>query len=802
MGNSEFYPNSTGEVRPASSFENSIRLTSSSPNSFSGRTKRLRESQQRINENSLIGLNLLQAFFPSSPEKNISEVFKTLSVRLGEGLTLKQAFGELPNHLQQEIQNRLGTSLQEVLALVQDPDGESFYQGALNLAQRLRQAKKIEASAGILRNLAAANVPEAIQKQAEAELGALTGVGSSGMRAEFLLENFVQQASDYRTVVPMIGASVVGQTIGTAILGRLARPGISGIFSRGWRARAFAGSAAFVPEMALFTLGTRTLNGPTEASYSDDYKRAALSLGALKVFGLAGNQVFLKMNRLNELGVTTQLSALQKFAQVAIPQSAMFFGMYGALRLEEAFNLKTRTEGETIFTHILGSMLSLQVGTHLGHRLLGPGFAAFQREMGIRANTYSKYGENNQSTSETLFPGVLGESLFGRPIEALASPGKLNIPINAKPSLAEVFAKPMLMSQADRATSVKAMSLSERAEALGMKAIPAGKFKMGSEDFENAQPDRKVHVSDFLMEPNLVTNERFNQYLKQYENTPDALFLTMRDGQSFIIGRSNSQEIRAKESEFRNRGIKLIAKIEGLYEEKDRGFLEAIEVFQDWQETNQALGTIGEVLKAEPTELTKRLAIHRVIPEQRKLQNRFKGKKKPAIEVDWYEAMGFAEAFSRRLRMDHPWMVQEGWTARLPREAEWEKAARGPEGFDYGTASGQLSQDQAHYGQNWNTGSTAQVGNYPANAYGLHDMAGNTWQWLSDWSQASYAGLPERNPKGPSSGKSKVLRGGSWVDDGPVYLRAACRGGDRPGRRLDAISVFVWLSLPRTFKVR
>ena len=68
---------------------------------------------------------------------------------------------------------------------------------------------------------------------------------------------------------------------------------------------------------------------------------------------------------------------------------------------------------------------------------------------------------------------------------------------------------------------------------------------------------------------------------------------------------------------------------------------------------------------------------------------------------------------------------------------------------------------------------TMPVGSFPANAWGLHDMHGNVWQWCQDW----YGDYPEKeivDPQGPDTGKLRVVRGGSWRDD-PQHFRSAYR---------------------------
>jgi formylglycine-generating enzyme required for sulfatase activity len=172
--------------------------------------------------------------------------------------------------------------------------------------------------------------------------------------------------------------------------------------------------------------------------------------------------------------------------------------------------------------------------------------------------------------------------------------------------------------------------------------------------------------------------------------------------------------------------------------------------------------------------------------------------KRPVINVSWHDATQFVAWLS----------AKTGKAYRLPTEAEWEYAARAITDaaaphppFSTGST---INYKQANYDANFTYGDgkmgifrqkTIEVGRFPANAFGLHDMHGNVWEWVQDCYKDSYQRAPTDGSAVafPRCGL-RILRGGSW-NYFPQLLRSAYRYATAPDIRLDIVGFRVARSL-------
>jgi len=202
-----------------------------------------------------------------------------------------------------------------------------------------------------------------------------------------------------------------------------------------------------------------------------------------------------------------------------------------------------------------------------------------------------------------------------------------------------------------------------------------------------------------------------------------------------------------------------------------RVWLDRFEIDQDEASLGEYLQWLRQQERPIPSEVRKLIdhmtTVHAVRPE---VLARW-----PALYVTWAEASDFCRAQGKR----------------LPTEAEWEKAARGENGnlFPWGHNAPVVG--LAMFGQyhvhEIPIVAAVESGEQGRSPYGLHHMAGNAAEWVDDWFGIDfYATMPERNPRGATPGRYKVVRGGSWKS-APQLLRTATRSGASPHQRTATI---------------
>lgn len=156
---------------------------------------------------------------------------------------------------------------------------------------------------------------------------------------------------------------------------------------------------------------------------------------------------------------------------------------------------------------------------------------------------------------------------------------------------------------------------------------------------------------------------------------------------------------------------------------------------------------------------------------------RFSHPEYPVVSISYYDI----QVFLKRLNE-----LSEDIIFRLPTEAEWEYACRAGTRTRFSSGN-RLSDSQANYKAalespysipGKNVGHPKAVGSYPPNPWGLFDMHGNVWEWVSDW-HAPYSIQISADPQGPPEGSEKVIRGGSWYF-GADRARSAARSTHAP----------------------
>lgn len=271
----------------------------------------------------------------------------------------------------------------------------------------------------------------------------------------------------------------------------------------------------------------------------------------------------------------------------------------------------------------------------------------------------------------------------------------------------------------------------------GMVLIQAGSFLMGSQDADvfpadGEGPVREVEVPAFYIDPVAVSNAKFAAFVKQTGYVTEAETY----GWSFVFEQFIPAEDRSAVADGSVPGAPWWRAVRGA----------------DWRHPEGPHSGIGS------------------------------RSNHPVVHVSWHDAAAYA-----------------AWAGkRLPTEAEWEKAARGGLPGNRYPWGDELTPRGQHRCNIWqgpfphrNTGEdgylgTAPVKAYRPNAFGLHNMVGNVWEWCADWFDAEYhasdSPLTRVNPTGPPEGTARLMKGGSHMchDSYCNRYRVAARTGNTP----------------------
>lgn len=162
------------------------------------------------------------------------------------------------------------------------------------------------------------------------------------------------------------------------------------------------------------------------------------------------------------------------------------------------------------------------------------------------------------------------------------------------------------------------------------------------------------------------------------------------------------------------------------------------------------------------------------------------GKLFPVEQVSWNDAQEFISRLNKRT----------GRNYRLPTEAEWEYAARSGGKNEIFAGSSEPHSVAWYWQYHDDVYSTKEVGSKRANGLGIHDMSGNVWEWCSDWYAGDYYQTSSpNNPAGPSSGSTRVARGGGW-NNHPWHMRVSFRAHYPPDRRIINVGFRLVHSVP------
>lgn len=240
--------------------------------------------------------------------------------------------------------------------------------GMLGLAKRLQSEERFAAASQVYAAIAA-DENNSQKEKAQGELAAMSGQGPWGLRAEFLLHRFAQEATRPSSILAMGAAGFAYRLTRAATLSRLALSP-AGFFTRGFGLQASGFLLGFSAETIAFTgvgKATAALSGEavdlSREAFLRDWAAGALSLGVLKGAGALAQGVGARW--------AVGTSFLPRVTRTVLPQAAMFGGLLVAQRVEQSLGLREGIRGGHPYLDAMVSLLHLHVGGRLAGRFLG-----------------------------------------------------------------------------------------------------------------------------------------------------------------------------------------------------------------------------------------------------------------------------------------------------------------------------------------------------------------------------------------------------------------------------------------------
>ncbi len=284
----------------------------------------------------------------------------------------------------------------ELRSLAREGDAGLRAEGLLALARREEAAGRVEAAAelyaGVVQEadaLAAGQV-QPLRTRAQASLDAILGRGAVGPRAEFLLRNLAQQASDPTMLFAMGAAGAVFRMTRLATLSRLAATPNPGWMTQLLGAGRLASLTGFALEAPAFTLaarlGNEALGRPQDWSggaLGRDFASSYLVLGGLKLAGWASGAAYRRLA--NPVGAVRE-----RPLQTLFQQGGMLTGILLGHSLEEHLGLRPHHDGATTLTDSLALLLQFHVAGRLTRQAFGPRFAAWERGLDLQSEALAR----------------------------------------------------------------------------------------------------------------------------------------------------------------------------------------------------------------------------------------------------------------------------------------------------------------------------------------------------------------------------------------------------------------------------